>query len=55
LCIVRDEFENKRAELEGDISKLLGTAWTIDINPNAVYAYAEGSYAQNNLGGCLTG
>lgn len=51
---VRDEFESKKADLEKQISDILGTAWTIDINPNAIYPYAEeNSYASNSLGDCI--
>jgi hypothetical protein len=52
---VRDEFEGKREDLEGRLSKLLGgETWNIDVNPNLVYAYAEeGSYGHSSLGSCI--
>lgn len=53
---VRDSWESKKADLEKQLSEACGTAWTIDINPNAVYAYApEDSYVHNALGAALTG
>jgi hypothetical protein len=54
LSIVRDEWENKKAEKEEEVSKLLGVPWTFDINPNAIFPYAEeGSYGHNSLGACI--
>jgi hypothetical protein len=51
---VRDEFENNKADLETKLSKALGAEWKVDINPLAIYPYAqEGSYAQRSLGACL--
>jgi hypothetical protein len=53
---VRDEFEAKRADLEGQVTKLLGgEAWKIEVDPNLVYAYAEeDSYGRNSLGDCIS-
>jgi hypothetical protein len=54
--IVRDQWENKKPDLEAQLLEKLGTAWTFDINPNAVYAYAESnSFAQESLGTCIFG
>jgi hypothetical protein len=51
---VRDEYETKRADFEEQISKLLGTAWKVNINPNAIWVYAEErSYGRDSLGACL--
>jgi len=51
---VRDEWESKRPELEKDLSTLLKVDWKIDINPAAIWVYAEhGSYGKDNLGGCI--
>ncbi|OCK83715.1 hypothetical protein K432DRAFT_290480 [Lepidopterella palustris CBS 459.81] len=52
---VRDEYESKRADYEEQITTLMGTAWKIDINPNAIWIYAEdNSYGKNSLGECLS-
>jgi len=51
---VRDEWENKRPELEKDLSTILKVDWKIDINPAAVWVYAEdGSYGKDSLGSCI--
>jgi len=55
LSIVRDAWENTKAEKEEEVSKLLGAPWTFDINPNAIFPYAEeGSYGHHSLGACIT-
>ncbi|OCK84638.1 hypothetical protein K432DRAFT_344745 [Lepidopterella palustris CBS 459.81] len=51
---VRDEYDANHADLEEQISKLLGTTWKIDINPNAIWVYATDRYRTEELGGCLT-
>lgn len=52
---LRDDYESKKGEMEKKLSELLGEAWTISINPNAIYPYAApDSYADRNLGSCLT-
>lgn len=50
---IRDEWEANRPDFEKQISEVLGTSWTIDINPNFIYAYAKDSYAKDSLGSCL--
>ncbi|KAF2427367.1 hypothetical protein EJ08DRAFT_671672 [Tothia fuscella] len=52
---LRDSFTAKKEELEGQLSTLLGgEAWTIDVNPNLLFAYApEGSYGYSSLGDCI--
>ncbi|KAI3319863.1 hypothetical protein HD806DRAFT_508146 [Xylariaceae sp. AK1471] len=52
---VRDGWDAKKAEVEQNISDTLGVAWTIDVNPNQIYAYAkEGNdYPRSNLGHCI--
>ncbi|KFY93144.1 hypothetical protein V500_03889 [Pseudogymnoascus sp. VKM F-4518 (FW-2643)] len=51
---VRDSWENKKPELEAQLLTLLGEAWTFDINPLAIYPYAEeGSYGHSSLGDCI--
>ncbi|KAI5919420.1 hypothetical protein F4810DRAFT_503392 [Camillea tinctor] len=50
---VRDEWDNKKSAVEKDLSDVLGTSWTIDVNPNQIYAYAEEGYAKECLGNCI--
>ncbi|KAJ7073605.1 hypothetical protein C8F01DRAFT_1241900 [Mycena amicta] len=38
---VRDEYENRKAEFEKQLSDLLGVSWTYDFDILAVYPYAE--------------
>ncbi|KAF2807625.1 uncharacterized protein BDZ99DRAFT_464554 [Mytilinidion resinicola] len=54
-CIkLRDNFESKKEGLEKQLTDILGETWKIDINPNAIWAYAEDdSYGKDNLGACL--
>ncbi|ORY19164.1 hypothetical protein BCR34DRAFT_552658 [Clohesyomyces aquaticus] len=53
---VRDGFESKRSEFEKELSNLLGVEWKIEINPNAIWVYAEeDSYGKNSLGDCIAG
>lgn len=51
---IRDKWETKKADFEAKISQKLGTAWTIDINPLAVYPYASNDYAKESLGSLLS-
>jgi len=50
---VRDEYEAKRAGWEKKMSEILGVAWTIDINPNAIWPYCKGSYGKDAIGSCI--
>ncbi|KAI1751041.1 hypothetical protein F4782DRAFT_201606 [Xylaria castorea] len=51
---VRDDWDAKKGDVEAKISEILGVAWTIDVNPNQIYAYSESSaYAKERLGACL--
>lgn len=51
---VRDGWEAKKAALEATILGHLGVAWTFEVNPNLIYAYAEkDGYAFNSLGDCI--
>ncbi|KIM94339.1 hypothetical protein OIDMADRAFT_45770 [Oidiodendron maius Zn] len=51
---VRDEWDNKKPEFEAQLLELLGTPWKFDINPLAIYPYAEeGSYGHHSLGSCI--
>jgi hypothetical protein len=53
FCVVRDEYENKREDLEKKLSDLLGETWKFEVNPNFIFAYANDGYAKNNFGGCI--
>ncbi|KAH7140784.1 hypothetical protein EDB81DRAFT_885492 [Dactylonectria macrodidyma] len=51
---VRDEWENAKGDWEKKFSDLLGAEWTININPLAIFPYAEeGSYGHSSLGSCI--
>jgi len=51
---VRDGWEGKRADLEAQLLEQLGVPWTFDVNPLAIYPYAEeGSYGNQSLGDCI--
>ncbi|KAJ3513001.1 hypothetical protein NLJ89_g3186 [Agrocybe chaxingu] len=44
---LRDNFESKKEEFESQINEILGVAVKINIEPNAVWAYAEASGASS--------
>ncbi|KAM7202728.1 hypothetical protein V8F33_002654 [Rhypophila sp. PSN 637] len=50
---VRDEYEHNKADLEKQLSELLGETWTIDITPNAIWPYHNDGYAKESLGSCI--
>ncbi|KAI0803471.1 hypothetical protein GGR55DRAFT_662736 [Xylaria sp. FL0064] len=52
---VRDDWDAKKGEIEAKLTEILGTEWTIDVDPKQVLAYAteERSYAKQNLGACI--
>ncbi|KAK7992054.1 hypothetical protein PG996_012931 [Apiospora saccharicola] len=50
---VRDEWDNKKAEYEKELSDILTVPWTMEVNPNQVYAYAKEGYAKESLGSCI--
>ncbi|KAH7312608.1 hypothetical protein B0I35DRAFT_462573 [Stachybotrys elegans] len=51
---VRDAWDQKKESLEKDLSEVCEVAWTVDIDPLAIYPYAEsGSYAEKSLGSAL--
>ncbi|KAI1458563.1 hypothetical protein F4805DRAFT_118112 [Annulohypoxylon moriforme] len=50
---VRDAWDNKKSDFEKQISDTLIVPWTIDINPNQLFAYAEEGYAKESLGDCI--
>jgi hypothetical protein len=52
--IVRDEWEQKKGDLEKKLSDLMEVEWKFDFNANALYPYAvEGTYMKNNPGACM--
>ncbi len=51
--IVRDEWDSKKPDYEKQLSDILGTVWTIDINPNAIWLYYYDGYAKDSLGSCI--
>jgi hypothetical protein len=51
---VRDGWDSKKPELEAQLLTLLGVPWTFEINPNAIYPYAEpDSYGNHSPGDCI--
>jgi hypothetical protein len=51
---VRDGWEAKKGDLEAQMLTLLGVPWKFEVNPNAIYPYAEeNSYGHNSLGDCI--
>lgn len=50
---VRDEWDNNKAEIEKELSDVLTVPWTVDINPNQIYAYAIDGYGKESLGSCI--
>ncbi|KAI0104283.1 hypothetical protein GGR51DRAFT_522214 [Nemania sp. FL0031] len=50
---VRDAWDAKKEGLEAKLSETLGVAWTVEVNPNQIYAYAKDGYAKENLGACI--
>ncbi|KAK3694411.1 hypothetical protein B0T22DRAFT_70583 [Podospora appendiculata] len=52
---VRDEWDNNKADIEKQLSDLLGATWTTEINPNAIWPYNNDGYAKDSLGSCIKG
>ncbi|KAK7931753.1 hypothetical protein PG985_002465 [Apiospora marii] len=50
---LRDEWDNKKAQYEKELSDILTVPWTMEVNPNQVYAYATEGYAKESLGDCI--
>ncbi|KAF9873562.1 hypothetical protein CkaCkLH20_09021 [Colletotrichum karsti] len=51
---IRDEWDNKKEDLQKELSEVLGAEWTLkDINPNELYPYAGDGYAKQSLGSCI--
>ena len=53
MCVVRDSWDNVKVDLAKELSDILGQAWTIDVNPNQVYAYCKEGYAREQLGSMI--
>ncbi|TDZ37986.1 hypothetical protein CTRI78_v010998 [Colletotrichum trifolii] len=52
---IRDEWEAKKADLQKELSEILGAEWTLnDINPNELFPYAGEGYAKTSLGSCIS-
>jgi hypothetical protein len=51
--IVRDEWDNNKADLEKQLSEFLGETWTLEVNPNAIWPYHNEGYAKESLGSCI--
>lgn len=52
---VRDEWDNNKADLEKELSGILGTTWTVEAEPNAIWPYHNDGYAKESLGSCIKG
>ncbi|KAI1411528.1 hypothetical protein F5Y13DRAFT_200825 [Hypoxylon sp. FL1857] len=50
---IRDEWDNKKSDIERQLSDVLTVPWTVDVNPNQLYAYAKDGYAKESLGNCI--
>lgn len=50
---IRDKYDENKADLESQISKLLGTSFTLEINPNEVVAYVKED-SRVSIGGMFT-
>jgi len=53
LDVVRDEWDAKKADLEKNLSEALGTEWTIEADPLAIYPYATSDWGKNSIGSVL--
>lgn len=40
--------------MEKKLSDVLGTSWTIEADPLAIFPYADNAYPKENLGRCMT-
>jgi hypothetical protein len=50
LTIVRDNWESQKPELASKVASILGQTYTLEVNMNAVYAYATDGYAKDRPG-----
>ncbi|KAL2210776.1 hypothetical protein CC79DRAFT_541079 [Sarocladium strictum] len=51
---LRDNWEGRKAGLEEELTTLFGQPWTIEVNPNQIYAYAEEGYAKESPGSMIS-
>ncbi|KAL2271399.1 hypothetical protein VTJ83DRAFT_770 [Remersonia thermophila] len=52
---IRDEFDSNKADLESQLSELLGTEWTVEVDPLAIWPYHNDGWAKENLGSAIKG
>jgi hypothetical protein len=52
-CTVRDDFENNKEDWAEQLKGITGVDWKIEINPLAIYPYADSDYPKQSLGSCL--
>ncbi|KAK9424860.1 putative Glycosyltransferase 2-like domain-containing protein [Seiridium unicorne] len=52
---LRDDWDNKKADIEKELSDVLTVPWTVEVNPNQIYAYAGDGYAKESPGSCIAG
>ncbi|KAI1169714.1 hypothetical protein F4777DRAFT_192250 [Nemania sp. FL0916] len=50
---LRDAWEAKKEAITAKISDILGVAWTLEADPNQIYAYAKEGYAKERIGACI--
>ncbi|KAI1831280.1 hypothetical protein DTO006G1_7636 [Penicillium roqueforti] len=50
---IRDTYESAKETIEANISKSLSVPWTIEVNPLALYPYADSSYAKDDMGAMI--
>ncbi len=41
VTIVREDYESKKPDLEKKLSEILGQDWKVDVDPLALWPYAE--------------
>ncbi|EPE10264.1 hypothetical protein F503_05359 [Ophiostoma piceae UAMH 11346] len=52
---VRDDFEEHKSDFEKKLSDLLEVGWTLDIDPLAIYPYAQKDHHKSALGRVIAG
>ncbi|KAM7200217.1 hypothetical protein V8F20_005435 [Naviculisporaceae sp. PSN 640] len=50
---VRDEWDNNKADLEKQLSDILGEPWTVEASPLSIWPYHNEGYAKESLGSCI--
>ncbi|WOO84502.1 uncharacterized protein LOC62_06G008021 [Vanrija pseudolonga] len=51
----RDDFENKKVDLEKEISDIMGTQWTLDVDPLPLSPYVDNSKFKGRIGEVIFG